>query len=260
MQYIQFEISDNVAYIRLNRPDVANSLHTPMSAEIHQAAKECRDNKAVRAVLITGNGAFFSAGGDLATFAKAGDALPQNLHEMLIEFHGAIEILAALDAPVIAAVNGTAAGAGLSMVAAASLAIASEKARFTMAYTGAGLSPDGSSSYFLPRLIGARRCQELMLTNRQLSAQEALDWGLVNEVLPADEVFAKAEKLAKRLAKGPTRAYGQVNKLIAQSFDNSLSQQLTVEAEGIVAMASSNDGKEGISAFMAKRAAAFTGE
>jgi 2-(1,2-epoxy-1,2-dihydrophenyl)acetyl-CoA isomerase len=128
-----------------------------------------------------------------------------------------------------------------------------------MAYTAAGLSPDGSSSYFLPRIIGMRRTQELMLTNRRLSAAEALDWGLVNRVVPADEVLAQADELAQQLAEGPTRAFGVVKKLLSTSFSETLETQMEYEATGIAGSSMTADGQEGITAFLEKRPPKFEG-
>jgi len=164
-----------------------------------------------------------------------------------------------MNAPVIAAVNGTAAGAGFSLALSADLVISVDSAKFVMAYTNAGLSPDGSSSYFLPRRVGDRRARELMLTNRVLSADEALDWGIVNQVVAADDLDETVEKLAAKIAAGPTLAYGQVKSLLNVSFDNGLETQMELESRGIADMARSRDGKEGIQAFLAKRKPTFKG-
>jgi 2-(1,2-epoxy-1,2-dihydrophenyl)acetyl-CoA isomerase len=164
-----------------------------------------------------------------------------------------------MDAPLVVAVNGTAAGAGFSVAISGDLVLAAESAKFAMAYTAAGLSPDGSSSFFLPRLVGMRRAQELMLTNRRLSAAEALDWGLVSQVVPDAELADTAFALAKQLAAGPTRALGMVKKLLATSFQESLETQMELEARGIAEMAGTADGREGIDAFLSKRAPGFRG-
>ena len=164
-----------------------------------------------------------------------------------------------MNKPIIAAVNGTAAGAGFSLVMAADLAVASSKAVFTMAYTNAGLSPDGSSTYYMPRKIGDRRSRELMLTNRVLSAQEALDWGVVNEVVEPDELLTAAQKLAAKIASGPTQAFGQVKALLDGSFDHSLETQMELEARAIAGLVNSPDGQEGLHAFLAKRKPEFKG-
>jgi 2-(1,2-epoxy-1,2-dihydrophenyl)acetyl-CoA isomerase len=178
---------------------------------------------------------------------------------MTMYLHAAISRFARMRAPLVAAVNGTAAGAGFSLVCAADLVVAAESARFTMAYTRAGLTPDGSSTYFLPRLVGTRRALELMLTNRTLSAAEALEWGLVNRVVPDAELEEQATSLARSLAAGPTAAFGSVKRLVENSTRDSLESQMEHEARAIADAARSPDAREGIDAFFAKRAAKFSG-
>jgi 2-(1,2-epoxy-1,2-dihydrophenyl)acetyl-CoA isomerase len=160
---------------------------------------------------------------------------------------------------VIAAVNGAAGGAGFSIVMAADIAIAAQGAKFAMAYTNAGLSPDGSSTFYMPRKIGDRRTRELMLTNRVLSAAEALEWGVVNQVVADGEALAAAMALAKRLAAGPTRAYGAVKALLNETFEHGLESQMELEARRIAEMVVSEDGQEGIRAFVEKRKPVFSG-
>ena len=148
----------------------------------------------------------------------------------------------------------------MSIVCHADMAIAAESAKFTMAYTAAGLTPDGSSTFFLPRIIGRRRAVDLMLTNRRLSAAEAAEWDIVNRVVPDGELMAEAETLAKQLASGPTRAYGGVKKLMVASATNDLETQMDLETDFISGMTETKDGIEGMNAFLEKRAANFTGE
>jgi len=252
-EFVNFEVDAGVARITLNRPEVANGLNVEMAHELMLAAIECDESSQIRAVLLTGSGKMFCAGGDLKSFAAFGDELPLKLKEMTTYLHAGISRLARCRAPVIAAVGGAAAGAGFSLCCAADLVIASERAKFTMAYTGAGLTPDGSSSYFLPRIVGSRRTLELMLTNRTLSADEALEWGLVTQVVPTDDLTAASENLAARLASGPTGAFGFVKKLVAASFGDTLEAQMELETRAISDSARSSDAKEGIDAFIAKR-------
>jgi 2-(1,2-epoxy-1,2-dihydrophenyl)acetyl-CoA isomerase len=256
---ILLDIDGPIARITLNRPESANGLTLPMTREFMQAAIRCDEDPNVRAIVLTGAGKLFCAGGDLKSFAGEGERIGAVLKEMTAYLHAAISRLARGSAPVVTAVNGTAAGAGFSLAVAGDLAVASEKAKFTMAYTAAGLSPDGSSSYFLPRLIGIRRTQELMLTNRRLSAQEALDWGLVTRLAPEGEVLKQAEELARQLADGPTLAFGVVKRLLATTFSEGLETQMEHEALGIASSAMTDDGREGIQAFLDKRSAVFRG-
>ena len=256
---ILLDIDGPVARITLTRPEAANGLTLPMCRELLQASIRCDEDPNVRAIVLTGAGKLFCAGGDLKSLAESGEGVGATLKEMTVYLHGAISRLARGDAPVVLAINGTAAGAGMSLAVAGDLGIASENAKFTLAYTAAGLSPDGSSSFFLPRLIGVRRTQELMLTNRRLSAAEALEWGLVNQVVPETEVLKQADELARTLAQGPTRSFGIVKKLLATSFSESLETQMEFEASGIARSAASEDGQEGIRAFLEKRPPVFRG-
>jgi 2-(1,2-epoxy-1,2-dihydrophenyl)acetyl-CoA isomerase len=254
-----FDLSDHVARITLNRPNAANGIDLALGRDLMQVAIRCDEDPDVRAVLLTGAGKMFCAGGDLKSFASFGDDLPAALKELTVYLHAATSRLARMDAPLVVAVNGAAAGAGMSLAVAGDLVVAAASAKFTMAYTAAGLSPDGSSTYYLPRLIGLRRTQELMFTNRRLSADEALEWGLVNRVVPDEALLDEAGKLAAQLAQGPTRAHGTVKTLLDASFSGTLETQMELEARGIAAMAGTPDGKEGIQAFLEKRRPTFTG-
>ncbi|MDP2919421.1 MAG: enoyl-CoA hydratase-related protein [Dehalococcoidia bacterium] len=261
MEYktILFEIRDNVARITLNRTDAANSLNSEMSKDLFYASIECSENPAVRAVLITGNGRFFCSGGDLKSFSQQGDALPAHLKEMTTYLHAAISRFVRMDSPVIAAVNGTAAGAGLSIVCACDLAIAAENASFTMAYTRVGLVPDGSSTYFLPRIVGIKRALDLALTNRVFTAREALEWGIVNRVVPAERLMPEADSLAAQFVSGPKEALGKAKKLLYLGINNSLETQMELESQEISAIVRTTDAKEGVKAFLEKRLPKYGG-
>jgi|TARA_B110000971_G_scaffold221598_2_gene269405 2-(1,2-epoxy-1,2-dihydrophenyl)acetyl-CoA isomerase len=256
---LTFLVTENVATITLNRPDAMNAMSPLMAKELHQVALAVDERADVRAVILTGSGKMFCAGGDLSAFAAAGEGARRLLMEMTGDLHMALSRLARNPAPVIAAVNGTAAGAGFSLVMAADLAVASNKAVFTMAYTNAGLSPDGSSTYYMPRKIGDRRTRELMLTNRLLNAEEALAWGVVNSVVEPSELAAAAQKLAAKIAAGPTQAFGQVKALLDGSFDHSLETQMELEARAIAGLVNTPDGQEGLHAFLDKRKPEFSG-
>lgn len=246
-----------VAKIVLNRPEQAHSINLQMAEELHRAALFCEESESVRAVLLTSTGKMFCAGGDLASFAKADNA-SQALKEITFYLHAAISRFARMDAPLVVAVNGMAAGAGFSLALLGDLTLAAESARFTMAYTAVALSPDAGSTFNLPRLIGEKRAKELMLTNRRLSAQEALDWGLVNQVIPDAELLEQAETLASTLAQGPTRAFGAVKSLLLTQ--ESLEAQLDKEARSIAARGQGEDGAEGIRAFLEKRSPKYFGK
>lgn len=254
-----FEVRDNVAYVTLNRPDAANAINLQLSKDLAYAAMQCDDDPAVRAVVLTGAGKMFCAGGDVRSFADSGDKIPTLLKEITTYLHAAISRFARMNAPVIMAVNGTAAGAGFSLACAGDLAIAAESAKFTMAYTRIGLTPDGSSTYYLPRLLGTRRTLELMLTNRLLTAAEAFEWGILTRVVPDDALAEEAEKLARSLAEGPTLAFGRVKDLVLHS-DDTLESQMERETRVISDTARTADAREGIGAFLEKRKAGFLGK
>lgn len=253
---VKFELRDDVAWVTLNRPDAANTMNLQFGRDLLDAATRCRGTRGVRAVVITGEGRAFSFGGDLgAMMMNEGGNVEAYLRELTLDLHAAVVAFSRLDAPVIAAVNGTAAGAGMGLVLMADLAIAAEGARFSLAYTAVGLTPDGSTSYFLPRAVGTKRAMELVLTNRPLSAAEALDWGLVNKVVPDAEVVAEAGKLASRLAAGPLTAFGHAKRLMRS--EASLEAQLEDESRTIASQATSPEAVEGIAAFLGKRKPSF---
>ena len=255
-----FDVRDNVAHITLNRPDAANAMNSDTARELMHAALRCDEDPGVRAVVIAGAGRTFCAGGDLRSFAAEGDNLPFHLKEMTTYLHAAVSRLARMDAPVIAAVHGAAAGAGMSLVCAADIVLAAESARFTLAYTRVGLAPDGSSTFSLTRLVGLRRALELALTNRVLSAKEALDWGLVTRVVPDAELQPEADALAKQLAAGPTKALGAAKRLLRDGSTETLETQMELEARAIADAARTADAREGIAAFLEKRQPQFRGE
>ena len=256
---LRFEIADGVAMITLHRPQAANAINPIMGRELKDIAMICHENSAVRAVVMCGNAQHFCAGGDLRAFTSEGGQMPARLKTLASDLHLSISRLARMPAPWIAAVAGTAAGAGLGLVGAADLVIAGKSARFVMAYTAAGLSPDGSSTYFLPRRIGFSRTLEMMLTNRVLTADEALDWGLVNRLVDDEAVLDAARGLAASLASGPTRAHAAVKRLVDSSWTNDLETQMEFEARCIAELAFSADGQEGIQAFLDKRQPRFMG-
>ncbi len=257
---LTYDVRDAVAWITFNRPERFNAMSPLLVRELCDVATRCSSDKAVRAAVLTGAGdQAFCAGGDVSEFAKRLDDVDLLVKEMTTYLHAAVSRFAWMRAPLIGAVNGVAAGAGLSAVAFCDLVIAAETATFTSAYTQIGLTPDGSSTFFLSRILGPRRAMELYLTNRVLSAQEALDWGLVNTVVPADRVLTEAEALAATLAQGPTEAYGGVKKLLQTAATDSLESQMERETRFIARAGASADGQEGIRAFLEKRRPTFSG-
>jgi 2-(1,2-epoxy-1,2-dihydrophenyl)acetyl-CoA isomerase len=258
-QTLKFEVSDQIATITLHRPDAANALNRQMGDELLRVANHCASNSDIRAVIVTAQGKMFCAGGDVTGFADA-DNPGELLRAITSGLHAAIQRFQRMDAPLVVAVNGVAAGAGMSIAASGDFVLAAESAKFTMAYTRIGLSPDGSSTFFLPRLVGPLKAKELMMRNPVLTAAEALELGLVSQVVPDDELMDQALGTARELAAGPTRAYGEIKRLVADSFNSSLDTQLERETRAIAELANhSEDAKNGIAAFIAKKTPDFKG-
>ncbi len=257
---LTLEVQEGVGLICLNRPDDGNAITLEVALELLDAAGRCAADPAVRAVVLTGTGPMFCAGGDLKAFAAQGAKISLYMREVTQAFHAAIARFNRMDPPVVAAVNGTAAGGGLSLALAADIVIAAESARFTMAYTRIGLVPDGASTYFLARLVGLRRAKEMVLLNPVLSAAQALEWGLINQVAADDQVLPLALALAGKLAAGPTRSFGEAKRLILAGATESLEAQMERESQAITALSISPDGQEGLAAFLEKRTPRFTGK
>lgn len=255
-----FDIQDHVAHITLNRPEVANAINLELAKELMEATFCCDEDPLIRAVLISGKGSMFCVGGDLKSFSQQKEKLSYYLKEITTYLHAALSSIVRMDPPFIAAVHGVAAGAGLSIACACDVALAAKSTKFSMAYSKVGLSPDGGSTYILPRLVGVKRTLELALTNRTLTAQEALDWGMVTKIVEEEHLLSEAKALATRLAKGPTRAFGLTKRLVLSGLKESFEAQLKSESSAIAEMAGSIDGQEGINAFLEKRSPNFRGK
>jgi 2-(1,2-epoxy-1,2-dihydrophenyl)acetyl-CoA isomerase len=243
-----------VRTITLNRPDKMNAFTRGLHAELLAALKDARAAE-VRAVVITGAGRAFCAGQDLTEFSDLGD-VGQGLRET---YHPTVHALRALEKPVIAAVNGACAGAGLSFACACDIRIAADSAAFVPGFVGIGLIPDAGGTYFLHRLLGASRAFEWMSSNRRLSAAEAHAWGLVSEVVEGDALAARAAELAAHYAALPTRAIGMTKRLFDHADTATLDEQLEMEAQLQAAAAQTEDFREGVAAFLEKRPPEFSG-
>jgi 2-(1,2-epoxy-1,2-dihydrophenyl)acetyl-CoA isomerase len=248
-----------IAWLTLNRPDAANSIDAPLAKAFRTAIASLDADASVRVLVLSGAGRMFCAGGDLTTFAGQGDGAARYVEGLIHDLHAGLEQLASFHAPIVAAVHGAAAGAGLGLAMAADIVLADAGSRFVMAYTRAGLTPDGGTSWMLPRLVGMRRALELTLTNRTLSAREALELGLVTEVTTETALTARARTVALELAAGPTAAYATARRLIRSASENDYAVQLDQEARSIVASFNTADGLEGVRAFRERRAPVFPG-
>ncbi|MCW8907025.1 MAG: enoyl-CoA hydratase [Sedimenticola sp.] len=253
-----------VATVTLNRPSSLNALDSDMSYQLRDVFRDLSGDNGVRAVILQGAGDHFMAGGDIAYFQQSLDLEPDErqaaVNRLIGVVHEFISIMRSMPQPVIASVRGNAAGFGMSLVAASDLAIAAESARFTQAYCQIGTSPDGGNTFFLPRAIGVKRTMAMTLLNEPLDAAQALATGLVNRVVPDDELETVVSELARRLSHGPTRAYANVKKLLNSTMSNTLQQQLDAEQESFSSCSTSHDFSEGVTAFMEKRKAEFNGE
>lgn len=249
-----------VATITLNRPDRYNALNGQMVEELREAVLACHEDRAVRAVVLAGAGQAFCAGGDVREFIEHASTLALYVKQLLVSLHSVTLSICRMSKPVIAKVGGVSAGAGMGLAMVCDLAVAAESARFTMAYTKIGLSPDAGSSYFLSRLVGLRRAMELTFTNRVLTADEAKAWGLVNQVVPDAELTTAVDALAHEMAIGPTLALGRAKRLLLMSDRASLETQLEHEAQLIALSIQTADFREGVQAFAEKRTPAFRGQ
>ncbi len=258
-RYVGLERKEGVATITLDRPDAFNAFNLEMGRQLFRAVLEVDDDPAVRCVVLAGAGKAFCGGGDVKEFVESLDRIAAVVKELTTYLHGVVSRLCRSDKPVVTALNGVVAGGGIGLALCGDMVLAAESARLTMAYSKIAATPDGSSSYFLPRLIGLRRSMELYLTNRVLSAREALEWGLVTRVVPDAELRGAVDALARELAQGPTRAFGAAKRLFHHSTWESLETQMELEAQAMASSGRTQDFRDGVTAFAAKRTPTFQG-
>ncbi len=262
---VQLERKGSLAVIRLNRPEARNALSPEMVSELGNAIKSCRGGD-TRAVLLTGTDGAFCSGADVREFSQQLDdggqeGLSDHLRELADTLHRDVVMgIRRLDKPVVAAINGVAAGAGFSLALACDIRVASSDARFLLAYANIGCTADGGSTYMLPRIVGQGRAMEIYLARQPIGAQYALELGLVSQVFEAGHFERHAMETADRLAQGPTRAYGRVKALFDGSWDSDLATQLDAETDAIADIGLTRDFQEGIRAFSQKRQAWFQGQ
>lgn len=248
-----------VARLILNRPDAANTFDVALSRAMLEAVVTCDEDPTIRCVVLTGTGKMFSGGGDVGSFARAGDRMPHLAKEMTAYLHTSASRLVRMPKPVIVAVNGAAAGIGLSFAMLGDIVLAAKSSHYTVAYNLIGLSPDGGATWLLPRLVGLRRAQELMLTNRRVLADEAAAIGLVTRVVEDAALMDEAMALARQLASGATRAIGRTRGLLASSFETSFETQMEMEARAIADSGRDPESRIGIAAFVNKQKPVFPG-
>jgi 2-(1,2-epoxy-1,2-dihydrophenyl)acetyl-CoA isomerase len=255
--FLNFSIEAGVATITLNRPDVFNSVNKPLALALQQHLRECQQNPEVRAVLLTGTGKAFCAGQDLAEIT--GPDSPEVAEIVEKHYNPIVQLIRELDKPVVAAVNGVAAGAGANLALACDIVVAKESASFIQAFSKIGLIPDSGGTYFLPRLVGMQRASALMLTGDKVTAQEAVQMGMIYKAFSDESFEAEVAALVSKLAAMPTKGLAYTKQLLNGTFGNDLTQQLRAEADYQLRAGHTTDYKEGVSAFLEKRKPTFTG-
>ncbi len=258
MESILLKIENSVAWITLNRPDAFNSFNREMALLLQKTLDNCAKDTNVRAIVITGNGKAFCAGQDLKEVTDP--ELNPGFRKILEEhYNPIIQKIRTIEKPIIAAVNGVAAGAGANIALASDIVVATEHASFIQAFSKIGLIPDSAGTFFLPRLIGLQRATALMLLGDKINALEAFSMGMIYKVFPTASFEEEVQNLAKTLAQMPTKALGLTKRLLNQSMVNNLEQQLALESDLQIEASSSNDYKEGVTAFIEKRKPEFKG-
>jgi len=255
---IDFAFSEGIARITLARPDVGNAIDLPLARALLSAAIACETDAAIRCVVLTGHGRLFCAGGDVAAMREAGDKLPLMLTELIAAFHAAVSRLARMPKPLLVLVNGPAAGAGFSLAMLGDVVLSSRSAHYTAAYGAIGLTADGGLSWLLPRLVGLRKAQEIILTNRRIKAEDAEAIGLVTRTVDDDALIDEGNAAATALANAPVAALGAARALLKESYESGLETQLDRELRSM-AVAADLEAREGLAAFFAKRPPVFRG-
>jgi 2-(1,2-epoxy-1,2-dihydrophenyl)acetyl-CoA isomerase len=261
-QSVQLDVQGGVATITLNRPEVFNALNLPMAEALVRAIQTCMADDGIRAVILTGTGRGFCAGGDMKAaweHIQAGGDPRHFFRDLTVPLHRAITDMRLMEKPIIVAINGAAGGAGVSLAAACDLRLAAEGAKFKQAYTSIGLVPDGGWTAIMPRIIGTAKAAELLLLDPVLDARQAAALGLVHEVVPDGRLAERAREVATRLAQGPTTAFGGAKALVNAALFPLLEVQLERERQRIIAQGGTADFREGLSAFVEKREPHFHG-
>lgn len=250
---VLIKVENGIAWLTLNRPEVGNAIDLAMARSLVDAAERCDTDAAIRCVVLTGVGPLFCAGGDLGLFVSAGETIEAVLTELADTLHKAVAQFARMAKPLLVLVNGPAAGAGLSLAISGDIVISTRSAHFTAAYGSIGLTPDGGMSWLLPKLVGLRRAQEIILTNRRINAEEAEQLGLITRTVDDGELLKEGSELAARFTHSATAAFGVARRLLHTSFTADLETQLALEASAISRAGASAEGREGIAALVEKR-------
>ena len=253
---VRYGCEQGLATITLDAPH-SNAINLALAEQLRDAVRRCHDDREVRTVLVQATGKTFCAGGDLKEFQRGRGDRAWAIEAIATRFHEAESLLLKLDVPVVTAVQGAAAGAGLTLALLGDVILASDRATFVPAFAQLGLSADGGSTWVLPRLIGTRRASEWLLTGKILGADQALAWGLVSEVCSAEDLAERAATIAQKLAMGPTPAFRSIKRLIRRSLGSDFDSQAAREARAIARHAETPNGEEGISALLERREPRF---
>lgn len=254
-----FSISDNIATITFNRPAAMNCFNDKMADELERITDQVAANDSVRAVLLNGAGQLFMAGGDIHFFSEALPTMPAGVLKIIRTLNASILNIMHMPKPVLASVHGSVAGVGLSFMLACDLVIAAENTKFTLAYSGIGISPDGGATFNLPRLVGTKKAMEWMLFSDLFDANTAQSYGLVNWVVSREKLAEETNRLLKKLVNGPTQSFAQIKRLLNQTWDQNLASQLESEAKSFARCTKTTDFKNGVKCFLQKSKPEFVG-
>lgn len=257
---IEYRAVDGIAYVRLSRAAARNALDMTMGEALLEAATRIAGDDALRAVLITGDGPVFSVGGDIDAFDAGRADLPDTLGRMALSMQEAVRLLARVAVPIVTAVHGACAGGALGLLYPADITIAAAGTKFATGFGRIGISPDSGNSWYLPKFIGIRRASEMLFENRVIDAETARDWGLVNRVVPPGRLAAEAQETVHRLAAGATNGYGEMRRLLHNSWTTSLDLALSEETVALRRIARTADASIGIESFVARQQPNFTGK
>ena len=255
-----FSVTDHIATITFNRPEAMNSFDHRMAGELEILTEQVAADPAIRAVLLNGAGHLFMAGGDIQFFYERLDTMPAGVMKIVRHLNATINNLMQMPKPVLASVHGSVAGVGISLMLACDLVIAADNTKFTTAYSGIGISPDGGCSFQLPRLAGSKKAMEWLLLSEIFDANEAKQYGLINWVVAADELSTQTQHILNRLAKGPTQSYSRIKQLVNQNRQHTLESQLEQEGRAFAACSETDDFKSGVRGFLSKKRVEFIGK
>ena len=255
-----YSVTDRIATITFNRPTAMNSFNQAMADELEELTEQVKLDNSINVVCLNGAGKLFMAGGDIRFFYEGLDKLPAGIMKIVRTLNASILNLMSMPKPVVASVHGSVAGVGISFMMASDLVLAAEETRFTMAYSGIGVSPDGGACFNLPRAVGAKKAMEWIMLSEIFDAKTALTHGLVNWVVPAEKLAEETQRLLQRLTKGPTQSYAHSKRLINESWQLSLETHLEQEGKSFEACSMTADFKSGVTGFLNKSKPEFIGK